>query len=100
MLTHRTFTDMVLVARGHIVTADCITEGDVELKCHRCVLASVSPVFARMLASEFKEGQEAKIMMTDFDETVVGIFLQYMYCGRSLHDEFMDLDVAQTKSLM
>ena len=48
---------------------------------HRLVLASASPVFAKMLQCEMKEAQTRKILIEDVLPEVVAKALRFMYTG-------------------
>lgn len=66
---------------------------DVEIQCgnqsfpaHRLVLASASPVFAKMLQAEMKEACTGKITIEDVPPEVVAKALRYMYTGEVADD--------------
>eukprot|EP00439_Symbiodinium_sp_Y106_P015232 s3233_g2.t1 len=66
---------------------------DVEIQCgnqsfpaHRLVLASASPVFAKMLQAEMKEACTGKIAIEDVPPEVVAKALRYMYTGEVADD--------------
>jgi len=66
---------------------------DVEIKCgnrsfhaHRVVLASASPVFAKMLQSDMKEAHSRQILIEDVSAEVVAKALRYMYTGEVADD--------------
>ncbi len=55
--------------------------GDQTFKCHKAVLAIRSDVLARMLLSDFKEGQENVVVIKEIDPEVLRIMLMYIYSG-------------------
>ncbi|XP_078599102.1 kelch-like protein 21 [Branchiostoma floridae x Branchiostoma japonicum] len=49
--------------------------------CHRAVLASFSPFFARMLLGDFKESQDKNVWLNDVSSKIVDELLTYVYAG-------------------
>ncbi|XP_017463517.1 PREDICTED: speckle-type POZ protein-like, partial [Rhagoletis zephyria] len=61
------------------VTVCTVADGK-EFKVHSTILAMRSPVFAAMFAEgNFKESQEKKVYIEDFDGQVMGAFIDYLY---------------------
>ncbi len=61
------------------VTLCTVADGK-EFKVHSTILAMRSPVFAAMFAEgSFKESQEKKVNIEDFDGQVMGAFIDYLY---------------------
>jgi len=52
-----------------------------EVRCHASVLAMVSPVFDRMLSTDFSEGRTSTIDMKEVSQDDVSSFLKYLYTG-------------------
>uniref|UniRef100_A0AC34FWE8 BTB domain-containing protein n=1 Tax=Panagrolaimus sp. ES5 TaxID=591445 RepID=A0AC34FWE8_9BILA len=50
-----------------------------EIKIHKCVFASRSPVFDAMLQAEMKEKAEGRVEIVDFDVEVVQAAVEYFY---------------------
>jgi len=50
-----------------------------ELRCHKFVLATNSPVLDGMLSNDFNETKSNRMTIEHFDEDTVVSFLQYMY---------------------
>jgi len=65
----RKFTDMVI----------CTEDADAELQCHRACLATVSPVFDRMLASRMQEGVEQRIVLRNASSNAARFLMEYVY---------------------
>lgn len=66
---------------------------DVEIKCgnqsfpaHRLILASASPVFAKMLQTDMKEARTRTVLIEDVDPEVVAKALRFMYTGEVADD--------------
>uniref|UniRef100_A0A914Q665 BTB domain-containing protein n=1 Tax=Panagrolaimus davidi TaxID=227884 RepID=A0A914Q665_9BILA len=66
-----------------------------EIKIHRCVFASRSPVFDRMLETEMKEKAENKLEIIDFNTEIVRIAVEYFYDRKTYKnlnvDQLIDL---------
>ena len=61
------------------VTVCTVADGE-EFKVHSSILTMRSPVFAAMFAEgSFKESQEKKVYIEDFDGQVIGAFIDYLY---------------------
>lgn len=60
-----------------LVTAD----GE-DIPVHKNVLASRSQVFAAMMETKLKEGEEKKAVIDDIDSKSLKEFLRFLYCGR------------------
>jgi len=67
-----------------------VAETGEELPCHRAFLAKNSPVFKRMLASDFKEGKEGKTEIKDFDYETISSLLEFLYAEKT--DGRRDID--------
>lgn len=65
--TKRAFTDATVIC------------GQKRFPVHRCVLASVSPFFAKAFLSELREGVEASVTIKDATPAAVEALLQYLY---------------------
>jgi kelch repeat/BTB domain-containing protein 8 len=63
------FTDCELVIKGHII------------KCHRAVLAQVSPVFRQMFSGGMMEANAQRVQLEDVEKEVVHEFLAFVYTG-------------------
>lgn len=57
-----------------------IVEGR-ELKAHRAILASRSPVFAAMMEPHTAEAQNSRVVLKDIEYEVVQALLFYIYTG-------------------
>lgn len=55
----------------------------IEIKAHKCVLASRSEYFSRMFASGMKENETSVIKVEDFDADTFRLALQSLYAGFS-----------------
>jgi len=61
------FTDCELVSKGNV------------FKCHRAVLAQVSPVFKRMFSGSMLEAKDQRVELNDVEKEVVIEFLAFVY---------------------
>ena len=62
--------------------ADCkVACGSAVIRCHRSVLAAVSPVWHAALRGNFREAREATISIEDADYEAVKALLHYAYTG-------------------
>ena len=64
------------------------------LRCHKSFLALNSPVFDRMLNSDFKETNTESAEIKGFDLETVNTFLEYVYADKKVksvlgHDTFL-----------
>uniref|UniRef100_A0A914QR98 BTB domain-containing protein n=1 Tax=Panagrolaimus davidi TaxID=227884 RepID=A0A914QR98_9BILA len=71
-------------------------ERKTEVKIHRCVFASRSPVFNRMLENEMKEKAENRLEIIDFNAEIVKIAVEYFYD----RDTYKTSDVDQLIDLL
>lgn len=69
MWADRSFADLEVSCAGHTWTV------------HQAVLAAGSPVFKRMLTSDFVEGQKKCIDIKDADKACVDSMLKFLYTG-------------------
>lgn len=62
-------------------TADCTVEvGGVDFPCHKCILASASPVFRTMLyEAEMREQREGHIKLDGMTEAGWAVLRSYCY---------------------
>jgi len=67
-----------------------VAETGEEFPCHRAFLAKNSPVFERMLASDFKEGKEGKTKIKDFNHETISSLLEFLYAEKT--DGKRDID--------
>jgi hypothetical protein len=67
----RKFADMCIMA-----------EEGYEIPCHRCVLASQSPVLGAMLSSEMLEGSQKKVSLHNVVLDDASMFVEYLYTNR------------------
>uniref|UniRef100_A0A914QCD6 BTB domain-containing protein n=1 Tax=Panagrolaimus davidi TaxID=227884 RepID=A0A914QCD6_9BILA len=66
-----------------------------DIKIHKLILASRSPVFNRMLETEMKEKRENKLEIIDFNPDIVKIAVEYFYDRETYNtcnvDQLIDL---------
>jgi len=55
--------------------------GDKDIKCHKVVLASRSPMFRAMLLNEMEESSTQKVEMKNFDFEVMYMMIKFLYKG-------------------
>uniref|UniRef100_A0A914PRW0 BTB domain-containing protein n=1 Tax=Panagrolaimus davidi TaxID=227884 RepID=A0A914PRW0_9BILA len=65
--------------RDFIILVGKSNELKTEVKIHRCVFASRSPVFDRMLETEMKEKAENKLEIIDFSPDIVKLAAEHFY---------------------
>ena len=70
LLVNNRLSDVVLVVGGQ------------ELKAHKAILASRSPVFAAMFEHDCEEKQQNKMNITEMDVEVCGEMLCFVYSGK------------------
>lgn len=56
--------------------------GDCELKAHKCIIASRSPVFMAMMTHDTEENASGIVVMKDIDSNVFKEFLNFLYYGK------------------
>jgi hypothetical protein len=56
-----------------------VVAGDETIQVHRAVMAAGSPVMRAMFESDFKEGSEAKIVLTDTDAKTAHALVDFLY---------------------
>ena len=77
------------------VTVCTVVDGK-EFKVHSTILAMRSPVFAAMFAKgNFKESQEKKVNIEDFDGQVIGAFIDYLYGRKNTEWKLLAGDLAK-----
>ena len=76
------FSDVVLLCQGE------------EIRAHRVILSTRSPVFRAMLQSEMSECVTGKIQIDDANKDVFKEMLRYMYCAK------VDENFTQFKALL
>jgi len=67
-----------------------VAETGEELPCHKAFLSKNSPVFKRMLASDFKEGKEGKTEIKGFNHETISSLLEFLYAEKT--DGRRDID--------
>uniref|UniRef100_A0A914Q857 BTB domain-containing protein n=1 Tax=Panagrolaimus davidi TaxID=227884 RepID=A0A914Q857_9BILA len=81
--------------RDFIISVGKKNELKTEVKIHKFVLASRSPVFDRMLETQMKEKAENKLEIIDFNAEIVKIAVEYFYDRESYKnlnvDQLIDL---------
>uniref|UniRef100_A0A914PJV5 BTB domain-containing protein n=1 Tax=Panagrolaimus davidi TaxID=227884 RepID=A0A914PJV5_9BILA len=65
--------------RDFIISVGKKSEPKNDIKINKCVFASRSPVFGRMLETAVKEKPEKKLEIIDFDAEIVKISVAYFY---------------------
>jgi BTB/POZ domain len=78
MLENELFCDFKFIVKGK------------EFKVHRAILASASPVFAKMFTTEMKEGNEKLCNVEDFEPEIFGHLLRFIY-GGELPDDIWEV---------
>jgi BTB/POZ domain len=76
-----------------------VTNENQEIRCHRNVLATRSPVFDAMLESQMKESSDGKAVINDINGESLMELMRFVYCGRvnKIEDFATDLLYAATK---
>src|SRR5699024_5020388 len=84
--------DIHLLESGiHSDVVICITEdGDYnegpmvvkEVKAHKLILASCSPVFAAMFEHDLEESKQNRVVISDIKPEVVEAMIRYIYAGK------------------
>ena len=80
--------------------SDVVLEaGGKQLKAHKCVLSTRSPVFAAMFEHDCKEKQDSSVEITDVPWDVLEALLRYIYTGQvqSLDQFALELMTAADK---
>lgn len=90
MYTNNLFFDLIVRVKNH------------DIKCHRCVLAGVSPVFDRMLHSGMVECESGIITIDDFEHNVMEEVIRFIYLNNfssdvALHNIIFELFEAGLK---
>ena len=67
--------------RDGFLTDFVINVGDVEIKCHRMVLAAASPYFRAMFSHDLSESQAGTVELQDMNVDVVRDVVDYCYSG-------------------
>ena len=81
MLESGTLSDVVLC----ICSTDEDSEEPVlekEIKAHKLILASRSPVFAAMFEHELEESKQNRVVITDIKPEVAEAMVRYIYAGK------------------
>lgn len=69
-----------LLTSGHFSDTTVIA-GSYSLKCHKAVLAAISPYFEAMFTSGMKESLTGVVKIEGIDNNVFKDILSYIYCG-------------------
>uniref|UniRef100_A0A914QPP9 BTB domain-containing protein n=1 Tax=Panagrolaimus davidi TaxID=227884 RepID=A0A914QPP9_9BILA len=69
-------------------------ESKTEIKVHKLILASRSPVFDKMIKSDMKEKSEGKVEIVDFDRDTVEAAVEYCYDQDIIYRYYNDLTIA------
>jgi len=62
---------------------------DRNIKCHKVVLASRSPVFRAMLLNDMEESSSSKVQPKEFDSLTISLLLRFLYRGH-LEQDMLD----------
>ena len=69
MLNDSTFADFTFIVKGH------------EFKVHKCILATASPVMAKMLTTDMEEGKSNKCTIEHITSETFSHLLEFVYSG-------------------
>jgi len=59
-----------------------IVSEDRNIRCHKVVLASRSPVFRAMLLNDMEESSSSKVQPKEFDSQTISLLLRFLYRGQ------------------
>lgn len=62
---------------------------DRNIRCHKVVLASRSPVFRAMLLNDMEESSSSKVQPKEFDSQTISLLLRFLYRGQ-LEQDMLD----------
>lgn len=71
-----------LLASKHLADK-VLTVGDTRLEVHAAILAARSPVFAKMFASDMREGREKEVPLADLEAGAVRALVTFLYTGKA-----------------
>merc|ERR1711908_177595 len=67
---------------GHLADK-VLTVGDMRLEVHAAILAARSPVFAKMFASDVREGRGREVPLADLEAAAVQGLVTFLYTGKT-----------------
>lgn len=85
-----------------VIKKDSADTAEVKIRVHKSILAAGSPVFQAMLAHEGnKEVQEGRLVILekDFAESVVRVFVEFLYCEKLLKSGLSGGEIAEVLAI-
>ncbi|XP_053098459.1 kelch-like protein 38 isoform X1 [Hemicordylus capensis] len=86
--------------QNRILTDVVLSTSDIEIPCHRNVLASSSPYFKAMFCNKFKESCQEKVSLQGIDSGILHCIIMYVYTGEILITEDNVLYLMETASML
>ena len=82
MLAVESFSKLYSFYKEGILCDVIICVGDLEIPCHRVVLATISMYFKTMFTSEMSESHEDKVHIRDIDECALKQIIEFAYTAK------------------
>ncbi|XP_061462128.1 kelch-like protein 38 isoform X2 [Rhineura floridana] len=89
-----------ILRQNRILTDIVLCTGDIEIPCHRNVLASSSPYFKAMFCNNFKESSQEKVNLKGIDSNILHCVIIYVYTGEILMTMENILYLMETASML
>lgn len=89
-----------VLRHNRILTDVVLYTNDVEISCHRNVLASSSPYFKAMFCNNFKESCQEKVNLKGIDSGILHSIILYVYTGEILITADNVLYLMETASML
>ncbi|XP_062985983.1 kelch-like protein 38 [Elgaria multicarinata webbii] len=89
-----------VLRQNRILTDVILCTSDIEIPCHRNVLASSSPYFKAMFCNNFKESGQEKVNLKGIDSAILHSIIIYVYTGEVLMTAENILYLMETASML
>ncbi|XP_020652169.3 kelch-like protein 38 [Pogona vitticeps] len=89
-----------ILRQDRILTDVVLCTSDVEIPCHRNVLASSSPYFKAMFCNNFRESHQEKVSLQGIDPGILHCIIIYVYTGEIVMTAENILHLMETASML
>lgn len=77
--TNKAFESLNEMRRMGLLCDICLVAGDLELHCHKSVLASCSQYFFAMFTNEMSESKASRIVLMEIDPSALSLLIDFVY---------------------
>ncbi|BFZ03645.1 hypothetical protein BsWGS_06685 [Bradybaena similaris] len=77
--SHKAFESLNEMRRRGLLCDICLLAGNLELHCHKSVLAACSQYFYAMFTNEMSESKAARITLKEIDPSALSLLIEFVY---------------------